>query len=305
MKTYLQFVTETAETTGGGFYAYRSLNAQSADFLYEWMKEHYVPNPIPKDKLHVTVVCSENDVDGYTPDPSPVMVSPATFKIGMMNEALVIHFKSDALEEQWQRAMNMGARSRYPKFSPHVSISYQVPEDYDYTELKPPSTFLVFNAEQSRPLIDGWAKTNGLREYTGDVISDRPNIYVPQNNLNIPREEMPQISDANKMDFCDWLENQGIFVQLIDIPVALLRSVQDTIDLKKVENLTTNMPSSAMAKPVIISKDNYILDGHHRWLALLNRDPHQAIEAYRVNLPIKELLSTARNYRQTYYKSTN
>jgi hypothetical protein len=301
MKTFAQFMTED---TSSGFYAFRNLNAQSAEFLYGWMQEHGIPNPIPMDKLHVTVVCSENDVLGYTPDPMPLQISPATFKLDMMNEALVIKFKSDALEEQWQRAMNMGAKSRYPKLTPHISLSYNVPLDYDYHDLKPPPSFLVFNEEQMRPLIDGWAAANNLREYTGDIISDRPGIYVPQNNLNIPREEMPQIADHHKMGFVDWLEEQGITVQFLDIPVALLRSVQNTIDMKKVQHLADKMPDAAMRKAVIVSKDLYILDGHHRWLAILNRDPHQTIEAYRVNLPIKDLLAIAGNYHQTSYKLT-
>ena len=290
MKTYTQFLNEDVSD---GFYAFRNLNAQSAKFLHEWMKEHRVPNPLPMDKLHVTVVYSENMVPGYTPDPTLLQVSPASYKIDMMEEALVIKFRSDALEEQWQRAMNMGARSRYPKFVPHISLSYNVPVNYDLTELKPPPTYLVFNEEQMKPL---------LREYTGDIISDKPGIYVPQNNLNVPREEMPQIADHHKMGFVDWLEEQGISVQFIDIPVFMLRSVQDEIDLKKVQHLADTMPDAAMRKAVIISKDLYILDGHHRYLALLNRNPHQTIEAYRVNLPIKDLLPITRNYRQTFYK---
>lgn len=290
MKTYLQFLNED---TDGGFYAYRSLNAQSAEFLYGWMQEHRIPNPIPMDKLHVTVICSDCDVPGYTPDPALVMASPSSFKLDMMNEALVIKFKSDALEEQWQRAMNLGAKSRYVKFSPHVSLSYKVPESFDHTDLKPPSTFLVFDGEKSRPLIDDWAKKNGLREYTGDIISDKPGIYVPQHHMNVSREDLPQISDRNKMEFVDWLEDKGIVVQYLDVPVSILRSVQDEIDLKKVEKMMTNPTNKA----IVVSKDHFVVDGHHRWLASLNRDPHQTIEAYRVNLPIKELLAVARNYK--------
>jgi hypothetical protein len=298
MKTFTQFMSED---TSSGFYAFRSLNPQSAEYLYAWMIEEGIPNPIPMEKLHVTVMCADNEVPGYAPDPTPLQISPTSFKFDMMNEALVIKFKSDVLEEQWQRAMNMGAKSRYPRLTPHISLSYNVPLDYDYSDLKPPPTFLVFSPEQMRSQLE----STDLREYTGDIISDKPGIYVPQNNLNIPREEMPQISDANKMDFVDWLEGQGIIVQYIDVPVALLRSVQDTIDLKKVQHLADTMPDVAMKKAVIISKDNYILDGHHRWLAILNRDPHQVIEAYRVNLPIKELLAITKNYRQTFYKPTS
>ena len=301
MKTYTQFLNED---TSSGFYAFRNLNPQSAHFLYEWMLEEGVPNPIPAHNLHVTVVCSEADVEGYVPDPTPVMINPATYKIDQMQEALVIKFRNDTLEEQWQRAMNMGAKSRYPRFIPHISLSYKVPESYDPSDLKPPPSFIVLDGEQQRPLIDGWAAINNLREYTGDIISDTPDIYVPQNHLDVPRDQMPQISDAEKMGFVDWLEEKGILVQFVDIPVALLRSVQKTIDLKKVEHLRDKMPGNALNKPVIVSKDNYILDGHHRWLAVLNRDPHQVIQAYRVNLPIQELLTVSRNYGPVRYKTT-
>lgn len=284
MKTYTQFLSED---TSAGFYAFRNLNPQSAQFVYEWMLEEGVPNPIPAHNLHVTVVCSEVDVAGYTPDPTPVMINPATYKIDQMQEALVIKFRSDALEEQWQRAMNMGAKSRYPNFVPHISLSYKVPKHYDPSELKPPPTFIMLDGEHQRPLIDGWAALNNLKEYTGDVISDTPGIYVPQNHLDVPREKMPQISDFEKMGFVDWLEEQGILVQFVDIPVALLRSVQNKIDLKKVERLM----AKPTAKAIIVSKDNFVIDGHHRWVAALNHDPHQMLPAYRINLSVHDCLN--------------
>jgi hypothetical protein len=102
------------------------------------------------------------------------------------------------------------------------------------------------------------------------------------------------------MEFIDWLETQNIHVQFINIPVSMLKSTQNEINLKKVENLSANLPEKALNKPLIISKDLFVLDGHHRWLAILNRDPHFLISAYRVNLPIYELLEITRKYRQTF-----
>lgn len=292
MKTYTQFLNED---TSGGFYSFRNLNPQSAEFLYEWMLEEGIPNPIPAHNLHVTIVCSETDVPGYMPDPTPVMISPASYKIEQMQEALVIKFRNDTLEEQWQRAMNMGAKSRYPRFIPHVSMSYKVPESYDPSDLKPPPSFLILDGEQQRPLVDGWAAMNNLREYTGDIISDVPNIYVPQNHLDVPREHMPQIRDAEKMGFVDWLEEKGVLVQYVDVPVAILRSVQNEIDLKKVERLMANPTNKA----IIISKDGFVLDGHHRWVAALNHDPHQMLPAYRINLSVQQCLSLISDWQET------
>jgi hypothetical protein len=130
-----------------------------------------------------------------------------------------------------------------------------------------------------------------------------PKIYVPQTSLNMPREQMPQITQANTMEFIDWLEGQGITVQFVAMPVALLRCVQgaDAVDPKKVTALQNSQTIST--KPFIVSKDNYVFDGHHRWLALLNRDPHFSVDTYRVNLPIRDLLDMAGKYSKTMYVS--
>lgn len=293
MKTYSELMSEATDCEG--FYSFRSLNQQSADFLHEWMLENKIPNPVPKDKLHTTVLCTEVNVPGYTLDPTLIMVNPASYKFEMLDRALVISFKCDPLEEQWQKAMNLGAKSKYPKFIAHVSLSYMVPESFDYEDLKPPPTFLILDPEQKRPIINGWADAVNEADLTGDVISDQPNIYVPQNTLNISRHEMPQISDHHKMAFIDFLENNGITVQFLDMPVSVLRSAQDSIDMKKVER----MPDDAKDKPIIISKENFVVDGHHRWISILNSDPHKTIPAYRIDLPIQRCFDYIHSWRDS------
>jgi hypothetical protein len=295
MKTYLQFIAESAS----GLYTFRRLDPQSADFMYEWMRENRVPNPLPPAELHCTVVCSEVDIPGYAVDPTQVMIYPATYKIAIMNEALTVQFKSEPLSEQWQSAMNMGGKSKFPTFVPHITLSYQVPVDFDYTALKPPPIFIVLTGEVSKPNAE--PGHTSIAEYTiGDMtLGGGPGLYVPQTSLDLPRGSMPQITQANTMEFIDWLENQGIVVQFLSMPVALLKSAQKEVDSKKVVALQNSQ--SISTKPFIISKDNYIFDGHHRWLALLNRDPHFSVDTYRVNLPLKDLLTKAREFPKTIY----
>ena len=298
MKTYLQFITESSS----GLYTFRRLNQQSSEFLYEWMKENRVPNPLPPSELHCTIVASTVEIPGYTEDPALVMLNPATYKVAMMNQALVVQFKSDPLVEQWQRAMNLGGKSEFPTFIPHISLSYQVPLDYDYTELKPPPSFLVLQGEEAK-LHPGDGKKS-INEYTiGDMTLGGGPVYIPQTSLNMTRDQMPQITQANTMEFIDWLEGQGITVQFLSMPVAMLRCVQgnDQVDPAKVTALQKSQ--SISTKPFIISKDNYVFDGHHRWLALLNRDPHYSVDTYRVNLPIKDLLDMAGKFGKTMYVS--
>jgi len=289
MKTYLQFVTENSV----GLYTFRRPDEATAELLYEWMRDNEIPNPISQNELHCTIVQSDVDIPSYTTDPTPVMIYPASFRIAIMNEALTIQFKSEVLANQWQHAMNLGGKSQFPTFIPHVSISYQVPEDYDYSGLKPPPTFLVLRGEERK--ANSSNKTS-INEYTiGDMtLGGGPGIYVPQNSLNKKRKDMPQITNANTMEFIDWLESQGVTVQYLSMPVAALRCAQGEVDHKKVLSLQNSATLSA--KPFIISNDNFVLDGQHRWLALLNRDPHCSIDTYRVNLPFAELFQLTHKF---------
>jgi hypothetical protein len=46
----------------------------------------------------------------------------------------------------------------------------------------------------------------------------------------------------------------------------------------------------------IVSEDNYIIDGHHRFLSALLIEPSAKINALKINLPIKKLLPMATAY---------
>jgi hypothetical protein len=54
--------------------------------------------------------------------------------------------------------------------------------------------------------------------------------------------------------------------------------------------------NKASIKPIIVSNDGYILDGHHRWLADYNKDKNAETSAIVVNLPILELMRVSKYY---------
>ena len=47
-------------------------------------------------------------------------------------------------------------------------------------------------------------------------------------------------------------------------------------------------------KPVIASQDNFIIDGHHRWLVALNTGGD--LNIFRVNIPAYELYNLVNKY---------
>ena len=261
-KTYLQFVNEDI-STDHGLYSFRKPSLHSLEILNQWIQENQIPNPISPAELHATVVCSETAVPTYTPDPKSIWINPATYSIAILGEALVLRFRSEVLSRQWEQAKAMGAQSRWPTYQPHLSLSYSIPEDFDYSEIKPLPVQIILGEELIRPMIDGWAAINHLTE---DMTLGGPDV------LNVTPIEIPQIRDTDISEFVTWIERQGIEVTI---------------------------PTNILTKPVISSNDNYILDEH---LRCQSRDPHFMLETYQVDLPIRELLAIAHGFPKAFYK---
>lgn len=54
--------------------------------------------------------------------------------------------------------------------------------------------------------------------------------------------------------------------------------------------------SDVLSKPLIVSSDNYIVDGHHRFLSAMLLDPNYKLNCVVVDLPISILLPLAVGY---------
>lgn len=75
------------------------------------------------------------------------------------------------------------------------------------------------------------------------------------------RKNMPQVKDPKKIPGKTKKETVN--------PKSLIPS-QETFNAKKVANIKKEIKEGSFNfKPIIVSKDNHILDGHHRWKAAL------------------------------------
>lgn len=126
-----------------------------------------------------------------------------------------------------------------------------------------------------------------------------PELEIPRENLNIHRSEMPQITSNKLPDFLKSLESQGISHQYLRIPPIHLKATQSNFHLDKVHSIIKNKPA---LPPSIVSRDNYILDGHHRWLADYNTDKHSPSPVLKINLPILDLLAHARRFQGVEFR---
>ena len=67
-----------------------------------------------------------------------------------------------------------------------------------------------------------------------------------------------------------------------------------------IKQMEKNIAQGPNTKSVIVSSDDYILDGHHRWLVAVNTGTD--LNVYRVNMPAYELYDLVNQFEKVYYK---
>lgn len=88
-------------------------------------------------------------------------------------------------------------------------------------------------------------------------------VYIAPNYekcFMIPRSSMPQLDKAGVKAF---LKKHDISNSVDIVHTESLKPTQDSFNGEKI----VGMDSNARNKPILVSSDNYVLDGHHRWLS--------------------------------------
>lgn len=127
-------------------------------------------------------------------------------------------------------------------------------------------------------------------------------IYVPSNShMPLSRGVMPQIKSADVQAFRAFMARNGIRSSFESVPVDSLSATQAEFSKQKIKRLIdTNSPSLGLM--IMISGDDYVLDGHHRWLANYNINPHGMQKVLRFHAPMKRLILVAKTFPGVTYK---
>ena len=133
-----------------------------------------------------------------------------------------------------------------------------------------------------------------------EIISEDTIKHISK-SLGVSRDSMPQINSKDVGEFVKYLKDKGIEASSSLIDVSKIGMTQKDINVDKVKDLL-GVEKSNLAKPVIISKDNYILDGHHRVVALYNVDKNFKLKTIKIDLGIKDLLNVAREFPKASFK---
>ena len=119
----------------------------------------------------------------------------------------------------------------------------------------------------------------------------------PKDTLGIKRAEMPQIATQDYPQFIDYLKDKGAKFSKATVDPRSLKAIQGEFSDQGVEKALNKRD---IKKPCIVSSDNYIIDGHHRWLVALNTATD--IDIFRVDIPGKQLLQLVKDFPKTTYK---
>ena len=90
-----------------------------------------------------------------------------------------------------------------------------------------------------------------------------------RNNLNIPRIKMPQFDKNTTKQFINFLRRSNIKVNKIYIDVQKLKPTQNQLNLEKIQSMKVDI-ENIPKKTILTSKNNYIIDGHHRWGTIIS-----------------------------------
>jgi hypothetical protein len=132
-------------------------------------------------------------------------------------------------------------------------------------------------------------------------------IHIPAGNMNLPRRNMPQILQKNFKEYLEWLDSEGIGVEELKVNGADLKPSQLDINEDKVKKMVVEVPDN-LDKPIIISNDGYVVDGHHRWLTkinIANNRSYVPINAYKIDQPIRELIKTSMKFPKVKFRDVD
>jgi|TARA_R110001632_G_scaffold40505_5_gene101576 uncharacterized protein (DUF1015 family) len=139
-----------------------------------------------------------------------------------------------------------------------------------------------------------------FRTYIAELKVERPNA---KDTLGIKRDKMPQVRSKDYDELIVHLKKNGVRVQKKSVKATKLKATQSDFNVDKIVDKISNIKTLGKAKPLIVSSDNYIIDGHHRWLAAKNVGG--SIDVMQSNVKVKELLKHVYSFSKTFTKGIN
>jgi hypothetical protein len=129
-------------------------------------------------------------------------------------------------------------------------------------------------------------------DLSGDKITKEWTAFSDDSgSLKIPRANMPQIKAEHRGAMTQFMNARGVTHTQEEVPADSLRPTQAEFSPAKVKKA---IGYEGGDRSILVSADNYVLDGHHQWLA--KRETGSQVSVIRLNAPIATLMDLAHEF---------
>ena len=134
------------------------LNGQQ---IIDWAKGQGFAMTLDPADLHCTLVYCADPVewDALGISPNPHVSHGGARSVEPLGDggAVVLKFEDPILDLRWRGLIAAGAKSNFDSFTPHVSISWNVPDDFDLSAVKPFVDPIHFGPEVLKAVDPNWS----------------------------------------------------------------------------------------------------------------------------------------------------
>jgi len=151
-----------------------------------------------------------------------------------------------------------------------------------------------------QPRADGNAAAGAVRqgaEPAGGQAGERV-AELFRDSKGIKRADMPVVPKGAQAEFVKELNAAGVKTEQQTVPAASLKATQKDYNLENIDFLRKEVEGGRYddKNRIIVSRDDRVLDGHHRWVVASERG--EPINIMRVDLPVEQLLAKAKDFQQ-------
>lgn len=132
-------------------------------------------------------------------------------------------------------------------------------------------------------------------------------IMMPTGNLGISRAMMPQIPASIQTEYIKWLNDKDIKTTKASIRVMSLMLTQNEINKTKVFKIMQAIRGGKTIgwSPIIVSRDGFVIDGSHRFIAAYNIDRYSNIDCIKVNLDALSIVKLTKSFGRAHYRNNS
>lgn len=143
-----------------------------------------------------------------------------------------------------------------------------------------------------------------MKSFSEFLMEFKIDIPKAKDTLGVERVDMPQIERGDMAEFLSFLKKRGGKSKHATVQANKLKPIQKQFSKAGVEKMLDKFVKNDTERtgpPILVSGDNFIIDGHHRWLARKNiGDKIKIVQI--TNMKVHELLDIAHDFPKTKYK---